>query len=351
MARASRSFVWLALTALLVGAAVAEPIAQPPVGATLTAQDDFTFAHWVGPDALATNGTLVNATPSTLWFAFLAPNPADSGNTTTDNATTDNATANATTPQPAPITGYVAYVNVTTEFGPASFVLDNAADAPEWDAASAPLTAIAAVNTTSSYTFSIDVLEVRDANATLVSTSSGSGTFSIVVPYVAPAPVEPGLPLGLIIGAAAAIVVVGGGATLAVRRKQAAERATMNRTATRRSQALREETVEKKLAKVGKLETSKREADVVQAQEIRQQVEVEIRQEEKQREVRRERQILEAKKTDVLKTMDLLKKRHEMGGITEHQYKTMLAKRQVDLDKIEADIAQMDAEDAAGAAA
>ncbi|HWH09202.1 MAG TPA: hypothetical protein VNX21_08380, partial [Candidatus Thermoplasmatota archaeon] len=107
-------------------------------------------------------------------------------------------------------------------------------------------------------------------------------------------------------------------------------------SSTSRSQALREVELEERAAK------RPEEAAVIQQ---------ELRQQEKVKEKRRDLQILEAKRADVLKTMDLLRKRHEAGGLTKLQYDNMVAKKQADLQRIEAEIAQMEAEDAAGGSA
>jgi len=70
----------------------------------------------------------------------------------------------------------------------------------------------------------------------------------------------------------------------------------------------------------------------------------EIRQQERVRTERRELQILEAKRADALKGIDLLKKRHELGALSKLQYDNMVAKRQAELAKIEAEIAAMERE-------
>src|SRR5581483_12219506 len=108
----------------------------------------------------------------------------------------------------------------------------------------------------------------------------------------------------------------------------------------KRSQVMREVELERKLEKAA-------QKDPEQAAQIK----AEIRQQEQVREKRREVQILEAKRADVLKTMDLLRKRHEAGGLSKLQYDTMLSKRQADLERIEREIAEMEAQDAGGSAA
>src|SRR5581483_4179882 len=109
----------------------------------------------------------------------------------------------------------------------------------------------------------------------------------------------------------------------------------------KRSQVMREVELERKLEKAA-------QKDPEQAAQIK----AEIRQQEQVREKRREVQILEAKRADVLKTMDLLRKRHEAGGLSKLQYDNMLAKKKADLERIEAEIAQMESEGGdAGAAA
>ncbi|HEX2022129.1 MAG TPA: hypothetical protein VHH36_05410 [Candidatus Thermoplasmatota archaeon] len=197
--------------------------------------------------------------------------------------------------------------------------------------------AFAAPNETGRAGYNVTVeRHARDANGTLV--LLGSGAFAGEVAVVAPvAPEAPGLPL-LWIALGGAVVVAGGAGAVAMRRR--AVRARMNR-APRRSQAMREIAAEKELERAD-------EKDPERAEEIR----TEMRAQEKVREKRRELQILEAKRADALKTIDLIRKRHESGAITRLQHDNMVAKKQADLQRIEAEIAAMEAEgDQPGAAA
>jgi hypothetical protein len=131
----------------------------------------------------------------------------------------------------------------------------------------------------------------------------------------------------------AAVVLVAAGAGALVARQRSQRRKMRGQT---RSQALREVELEERAQK------RPEEAAAIQA---------ELRQQEKVKEKRRDLQILEAKRADVHKTLDLLKKRHEAGGLTKLQYDNMVAKKQQDLARIEADIAAMEAEDSGPGAA
>jgi hypothetical protein len=141
--------------------------------------------------------------------------------------------------------------------------------------------------------------------------------------------------VGWYVGGGAALLVVLGVVVYGLRQRSVRRR--MNE-GPRRSQVMREMALEQELT---------RAKDPERAAEIK----AEIRQQEQVREKRRELQILEAKRADVLKTMDLLRKRHEAGGLTKHQYDTMLAKRQADLERIEREIAEMEAAGGDGSAA
>jgi hypothetical protein len=150
---------------------------------------------------------------------------------------------------------------------------------------------------------------------------------AIQAPLPAPAVPTWGYALGAVL-----LVLVAGVVAYSVRERSLRRRM---RGATR-SQALREEQLEQIAEKRPE-----------QAAAIHQ----EIRQQEQVREKRRELQILEAKRADVVKGMDLLKKRLDLGALSKLQYDSMLAKRQAELERIDAEIAAMRAEDGPGGSA
>jgi hypothetical protein len=188
-----------------------------------------------------------------------------------------------------------------------------------------------ASNANATYTFEATAVADGPNGTTLLATATGAG--SIFIASIA-APVEPATPFPWpLVGAAS--VAVGGGALVVVLRQRAIKR-RMNE-GPRRSQVMREMELEHKLEKA---------KDPEQVQEIKQ----ELRAQESVREKRRELQILEAKKADAMKTLDLLRKRHETGGLTKLQYENMAGKKRADLEKIEAEITAMEAADAGAAA-
>lgn len=307
----ARLVTLLAALALLLPAVAAEGTVAPPAGAATASVAGVGVAIWVGaPDAR--NATLAPGAADTLRVVLTF-----SGNLTEPNVTR------------------TWFVNLTSS----SLVFDNAtlqgsfaSPFPEAPQAAGATQVRAASNATGdlAYTANVTLLETR-GNATLV---LGQATLNGALAVVAPAP-APGIPLWAwyLLGA----VVLLGVVALGVSARNRSVRRRMNE-GPRRSQVMREMELEKQLEKAKEPE---RVAEI----------KAEIRQQEQVREKRRELQILEAKRADVLKTMDLLRKRHEAGGLTKLQYDTMLAKRQADLERIEREIAEMEAQDAGGGAA
>lgn len=297
----------------------------PPDGAQSVVGGSVTVAYWTGPAPdVGVVSEEVNASESgALWFgvqkARWMPPPPD-GNSTVE---------------PAQWT----FINVTSTdlvFDAANLVVaGNPMYSTDWDFTNATFRPASTNLTQASYNFTVESYQT-DANGTvLLGTASGSGTVRIVTPGVdGPAP---GIPTTYLLAGGAVVVVGAGAAVFAM--KQRREKRLMNQ-APRRSQVMREMELEREMEKVAA-------KDPEAAQEIRQ----EIRVQEQVREKRRELQILEAKRADVLKGMDLLRKRHEAGGLTKHQYDNMVAKKQQDLQRIEAEIAEMEAQDAAGGGA
>ena len=188
------------------------------------------------------------------------------------------------------------------------------------------------------YAFSVNFTAFADRNGTLVELGSAISEGRVVVASTeAPIPpVGPGIPRTWLLAGLAVLVVGGIGGAVALRQRAIKRR--MNE-GPRRSQVMRELELEHKLEKA---KAKDPEAAVV--------IQKEIRQAEQVREKRRELQILEAKRADALKTIDLLKKRHESGGLTKLQFDNMVAKKRADLERIEAEIAEMERQDGGAAA-
>jgi hypothetical protein len=292
--------------ALVVPAALAQADpTQPPAGAPRIAlgTTGLNLTHFVGPDAATMNATADAGGSGILWVGVqgLSGNRSVVVNLTSSSLRFDNATLTIE-----------AAGNDTWSYRAANFV------APA-DAGNA------------SYQLSVAVLD----NGTQVAQANATGSVAVQA-VVAPAP-APGVPTSWYVGGGLAALVVLGAVVVGLR--QHSVRRKMNE-GPKRSQVMREMEMEKELQRA-------QQKDPERAAEIK----AEIRQQEQVREQRRELQILEAKRADVLKTMDLLRKRHEAGGLTKLQYDTMLAKRQADLERIEREIAEMEAQDAGGSAA
>ena len=311
---------------LLAPAALASGF-LPPAGAPSVAAGPVGISHWVGPDEQTMNATLAEGDVGTLWFAAqkLAPPPADNASNATPSQQHQVVYVNLTSPDLVFATSaLVIRIDLATSL---VYGFANATFTPNATAFDAG---------TATYGFTVEAYR-EDANGTLthLGNATGAGTLALTR---APVPAPPtGIPTTWLVGGGAVLVVGGGAALYAL--KQRRDRRVMNE-APRRSQVMRELELEKELEKVAEKEPER-------AQEIKQ----EIRAQEQVREKRRELQILEAKRADVLKTMDLLKQRHEGGGLTRLQYDNMVKKKQQDLERIEAEIAQMEAEDAAGGGA
>ncbi len=325
------------LTALLLLAPMAVMAAQPPALAESVTSGDVVLAHWMGVDEQTVNTTAASAEAMSLWFAFDKRPfvPAADGNATTDNATGDNATgANATSPASRTFT---TYINATSlDLGiDAQLVLESDTNVTgEWDVTSTSFVTPADVDINATYTFTFKSYEHTMNGTVLLAQGQGDGVLAVLgAPAPIPTPPE-GIPTSYyLIGGAAAVLVLGGAGV--IRLRSAREKARMNR-APRRSQALREEALERVSMKRPEEQAA---------------VKAEIRQQEQVRERRRELQILDAKKVDVERTLELLKKRQESGGLTQHQYDVMTKKKLGDLERINAEIAEMEAEEGPGGAA
>lgn len=305
--------LWLALLVALPLAAASG--FSPPEDAPRTQIAGMTFSHWHGPDVVdgrynASASVEPNAT-STLWFSM--PNAGGGVR--------------------------VAYVNVTSsalDLREPNLTLR--ADGRTSLVATFDSTAFTAPaeEGNASYTFTVEVYdEADDGNVTLVGSGSGEG---VVLVQAAEAPIPPSatrIPRTWLIAGIALLVLGGGAAAYAARQRSIRRRMK----GAPRSQVMREMELEQKLERA---KTKDPEQAVV--------IQKEIRQAEQVREKRRELQILEAKRADALKTLDLLKKRHESGGLTKLQYDNMAAKKQADLARIEAEIAEMEPGGPGGAA-
>lgn len=297
---------------LLAGAPlVAASGLSPPAGAASVAVGTRDAVHWIGENATAVRTEVAPDENATLWFALRVDRQQD------------NVTA---------LTYYVNLTSTTLAFENATAVVtkryDGVVTSEAYQHVAFPFRAPPAPGN-ASYDFTIEAHGETENGTVPLGTASGTGTVTIAAANVpAPLPGPDGLdPTLLLVLGLLGVLVLGGGAYAL---KQRRDKARMN-AAPRRSQALREEALERAAVK---------KPEEVQA------VKEEIRQQEQVRERRRELQILDAKRADALKTMDLLKKRHETGGLTKLQYDTMVAKKQQDLARIEAEIAQMEAEDA-----
>lgn len=295
----------LAIALALVASPVLAAPGEPPASATAAGGQAVEARHWIGPDAATISHDVQAGAEGTLWIA-LRPN-APIGNATRLLVHV-NASPNAT-------------LNVTP------VVLDVDPSSGGWDLT--PLTFVAPSDV-GPRPYALDVAVTADGNASFHEAFTIEGEWTVV----ADAPIAPpptGLSPLLLVGIGLA-VLAGGAGLIATHRRR--ERARMN-SGPRRSQALREVELERQAVK------RPQEVEAVQQ---------EIRQQEVVREKRRELQILEAKRADVLKSIDLLKKRHETGALSKLQLDNMVAKKQADLVRIEAEIAAMEREDGGAAA-
>ena len=300
----------LALVALLAPLALAA--APPPDAETASASDGVRIAYWTGEENDTRDVAYAPGEVGFLWFAVRV----DAGATNATNGT--NASAAAWTSATINVTSAdLAFDSPTLTLAPVN--------GSEWAIGNLEFTVPENASAQASYAWTATVW--RDENGTLVPLASPSGGAPVSV--VAPAPPPTGLPREWLVGGAAVVLVAVGAGALAAR-SRAQRRKMRGQT---RSQALREVELEERAEK------RPEEAAVIRQ---------ELRQQEKVKEKRRDLQILEAKRADVLKTMELLRKRHEAGGLTKLQHDNMLAKKQADLQRIEAEIAAMEAEDAGG---
>lgn len=284
-----------------------KPVVFPPPGAHLAQAGNATLAYWVGTGPASVDENVTANGSYALWFGLNATN-ASTPRTAYLNVTGGEGTLNATPLVLTTGAGGLAYasLNVTIPDGFA--------------------------NASVAYAFTGELYEAANNTTVLLGPVTGSGSFGVQGSVPAPAPAIP--VWGYYAGGAVLLLAA---VALGVSARNRNVRRRMNE-APRRSQVMREMELERELERAKEPE---------KAAEIK----AEIRQQEQVREKRREIQILEAKRADVLKTMDLLRKRHEAGGLTKLQYDQMLAKRKADLERIEAEIAAMEAEGGSGTAA
>lgn len=292
--------------------------ASPPEGATRMDVGTRTAYHWIG------NATEPDAPPATS----LAPGAAGALRVA---ALMDRQAENATA-----IVWEIAATSPTLAFEPANATLrkeyGNVSTSEAFHFAALNFSAPTLDGT---YAYTVTFTSFAEENGTLRQLASASGDGALIVGSAeAPLP-APAIPRTWLLAGLAALLVGGGAAAYAVRQRSIRRRMT----GAPRSQVMREAELEQRLEKA---KAKDPEAAVVIQQEIRRAEEV--------REKRRELQILEAKRADALKTLELLKKRHEGGGLTKLQYDNMAAKKQQDLARIEAEIAQMEREDQGAAA-
>lgn len=292
-----RLVVPLAVLAALLAPLAAAQDAAPgvPPSATRATAGPIEVAVWVAH----ANGTAATALP-----------PGDAGilhvNLTSSSNVTLDVHANATGP-----TGY-ALVQDPAVASP-SLVANGSAERSWSFAVPAGATAGGA-----SFTVTIDVIG-PDGNATAQSTIVHA---IAVVPAPVPVPPAPGPNYTLIGGAAAAVLVVGAGAFALTRRrrpKPVPRSATLQKMEMER-QAQRARTEEERVAITQQIQES--EAQKAQARDL---------------------QILKAKRADAEKMIELLEKRLQAGQITPLQHQKMVEKKQADIARIDAEIAEVEA--------
>lgn len=287
----------LALAALLIASPLAlaqegKPVI-PPADAAEVVVGNYTLTYWTTPAGveLAPGGN------GSLYFQLSAAN----------NTTITGVNATLTS-------GMLAFANASI-----SFVPETANATTTFFGSIFNVSALAEGN--ASYSFNVTTNE-----------TSLLGEGLVPIATVVVAPVAPLFPTSYYwIGGGVLLLAIALGAYSA--RQRAVKKRMRGRT---RSSTMQELELEERAEKKPE-----------QAAQIKQ----EIRAQETVREKRRELQILEAKRADVHKNMDLLKKRHDMGGLSKLQYDNMIAKRKAELAKIEADIADMEAADGGSAAA
>lgn len=307
----SRLSFLLVAALLLAPLGLAQDATAPPAAAHVASAGASQWAWFVGPDPRTVNESALVGGSGSLWLAV-------------SNLSGANVSR-------------FAVVNVSSDvlaFDNASFTVQPAGNA-SWSYQVAAFDVPANASGSAAFALSVSVYErLPSGETTLVGSGSGEGSVALEGSAQAPAPA---IPVSYYVAAGAAVLLVAGVVGYSLRQRSLRRR--MNE-GPKRSQVMREVELEKKLEKA-------QQKDPEQAAQIK----AEIRQQEQVREKRREVQILEAKRADVLKTMDLLRKRHEAGGLSKHQYDNMLAKKKADLERIEAEIAQMESEDAGSGAA
>jgi len=304
--------VLLVAALLLAPLGFAQDATTPPEGAHVAAAGVSQLAWFVGPGPREVNESAPVGGSGSLWIAV-------------SNLSATNASR-------------FAVVNVSS----ATLVFDNAsltvpaAGNASWSYQVVAFDVPSNASGPAAFALEVSVYERLPSNeTTLVGHGTGAGSVALEGSAVAPAPA---VPVSWYVGGGVAVLLVAAVAGYSIRQRNVRRR--MNE-GPKRSQVMREVELERKLEKAA-------QKDPEQAAQIK----AEIRQQEQVREKRREVQILEAKRADVLKTMDLLRKRHEAGGLSKLQYDNMLAKKKADLERIEAEIAQMESEGGdAGAAA
>lgn len=297
--------------ALLLVALVALPIAmsatsEPPSNAALQTGTKSAFAAWVGNESSASNEPVAPGAAIVAWFAAHAFAPA----------TDPNATR-------------YALVNISPNVETFAAVRVNLSIAPNGTAwaignVTVPTSANASTAGSPAFYYNATVFE-SSGNQTIVLDSFGGSGPNVVVATVAPAP-PAGLPTTYLVGGGIVLLLAVAVGAYGLRQRNVRRR-------------MRGKTRSTTLQQLEQEEKAKKPEQVAQVQQ-------EIRQQEVVRSQRREMQILEAKRADAQKGLELLKKRHEMGGLSKLQFESMVAKKQADLQRVEAEIAEMEAADA-----
>jgi len=286
---------------LLLAPAALASVISPPAGAALHSSARAEPAVWVGNETTASNEPVHPGDAVIAFFALHALAPSNETNATRYAL----VNVSGTVPTFAP-----TQLNLTLVANSTGWVVQNVTVPTSADAQPGPV-----------FFYNATVYESTPNATVLLGSFGGSGPNVVASVVTAPAPFLRGP------------VLVGGGIVLLLAvalgayglRQRNLRRRMRGRT---RSQALQE---------IEREEAARKPEQAAQVQQ-------EIRQQEQVRTQRRELQILEAKRADAQKGIELLKKRHEMGALSKLQHDTMVAKRQAELARIEPESAATQAE-------
>lgn len=283
----------LALAGLSLGAAAL----TPPTNAPVQTGTLFAFSAWAGNETVASNEPVAQGESTIAFFAVHALAPSNASR----YAIVDVSTTVAT-------------------FAPVQLNLTIPPNSTDW--ASGNVTVPTGTNASGpAFNYTATVFESGPNGSVVLETFAGSGPLIVTGTIQAPAPF---LTTPVLIGGGIVVLLAVAIGAYSVRQRNVRRRMRGKTRSTTLQQLEQEEKAKKP--------------------EQQAQVQQEIRQQEVVRTQRREMQILEAKRADAQKGLDLLKKRHEMGALSKLQYDNMSAKRRAELERIEAEIEQMERE-------